>query len=1078
MGSDGETGGRGGRRWLRWTLRIVSILLVLALITAWLQRKEIAETLIDDTFADAGVEASYDIERIGLREQVLTDIVLGNPARPDFTADRLELRIRPQFGLPDITEVTLTEPRIYGVLRDGELSFGQLDPLIFGEETGEPFEFPDVELFIDDGRGLLETEFGRIGLKLAGGGHLRGGFAAEVAAVADELSLRGCAVERPTLYGELSIDAERPAFDGPLRFEGLRCEDAGLALADGTVDVSARAERNLQDVEGQYALALGPSSAGTLAMDELAGEGRFSWRDGTLNALYDVTASALQSDYAAAQTFTIDGRLRAVEGFGNIQLAGEVSGEELRMGGDLDSAIAQLADAGRGTLVAPLANRLGLNLAREMRGSTLAGRFDARLIGDIASVIVPEARLRGGSGQSVLALSRIRLTNAAGMPRFSGDLATGGEGLPRITGRVEQAVGGASELRLTMREYASGNSRLTVPRLSIFRSRDGRITLDGQVLASGPLPGGFAQGLVLPVDGTIAPDGSLALWNGCRNLRFEWLRYANLTLGRQSLTLCPPSTGSILGYGENGLRIAAGTTELDLAGTLAETPIRLSTGAVGFAYPGAVSARDLDIALGPADNAQRFTITDVTANFGTDAVTGTITGADVFLASVPLDIVGLDSAWRYAGQRLSLSQGSFTLEDRQAPFRFEPLVTRDATLTLADNRITADALLRYPQTDVAIADADIVHDLSTGRGEALLDVPGVTFGSALQPLDLTRLALGVVANVEGTVTGEGRIAWAESGVTSTGAFSTDDLDLAAAFGPVRGASGTVVFTDLLGLTTAPDQRIALEAVNPGIEIYEGEMGFQLIDGERIEVTGGRWPFLGGTLSVRPVTLNIGVQESRTYIIDVAGLEAPLFIERMGLSNLTADGIFDGTIPIVFDADGNGRLIGGTLQSRPPGGNVAYIGELTYENLGTFGNLAFEALRDLSYEEMTLAMDGPLTGELVTRVRFSGVGQGETAERNIVTRAVAQLPIDLRINIRAPFYKLISTLRALYDPMALRDPRSLGLIGADGTVLRDAVDQDTVDAMDEAAAEQAERELRESLNASEPDIQPQESEETP
>jgi len=294
----------------------------------------------------------------------------------------------------------------------------------------------------------------------------------------------------------------------------------------------------------------------------------------------------------------------------------------------------------------------------------------------------------------------------------------------------------------------------------------------------------------------------------------------------------------------------------------------------------------------------------------------------------------------------------------------------------------------------------------------------------------------------------------------------------------------VVFTDLIGRTTAPDQRIRVAAINPGIEVYDGEVGFQLTNGERLEITGGVWPFMGGTLVMRPAAINIGVAESRTYVMEITGLQASQFVEQMELGNLAATGTFDGVIPIVFDAGGDGQLVGGELRSRAPGGNVSYVGDLTYEDMGYFANYAFRTLRDLQYNRMEIDMDGPLTGELVTQVRFDGIRQGESAERNFVSRAISGLPIVLRINIRAPFYKLMTSFKAMYDPAALRDPRDLGLIRDDGTLLREAVDQDAVDAQDEAAAAEAAEAERRALEAlddppsadiDESDIQPPESE---
>ena len=142
-------------------------------------------------------------------------------------------------------------------------------------------------------------------------------------------------------------------------------------------------------------------------------------------------------------------------------------------------------------------------------------------------------------------------------------------------------------------------------------------------------------------------------------------------------------------------------------------------------------------------------------------------------------------------------------------------------------------------------------------------------------------------------------------------------------------------------------------------------------------------------------------------------------------------MFDGTVPIVFDAEGNGHLENGLLLSRPPGGNVSYVGELTYEDLGTMANLAFDALRSLDYTQMRVELNGDLAGEIITSVRMDGVSQGVGAQRNILTRAVAGLPIRLDVNVRAQFYTLLGNLRSLYDPAAVRDPRDLGLVDAQG-----------------------------------------------
>ena len=417
-----------------------------------------------------------------------------------------------------------------------------------------------------------------------------------------------------------------------------------------------------------------------------------------------------------------------------------------------------------------------------------------------------------------------------------------------------------------------------------------------------------------------------------------------------------------------------------------------------------------------------------------------------------------------------MSDAALTVTDRPAtafaPARFEPLNASGATLTLFANKIDAAATLANVETGREVTRVTIRHDLSTARGSADLAVEALTFDAGLQPDQVSRLALGTIANARGMVRGTGRIDWTAAGATSTGSFTTDDLDFAAAFGPVKGLSGTVNFTDLLGLVTAPDQEVRIAAINPGIEVTDGVVRFAIEPGRVLKLKSATWPFLGGTLSLAPTDLRLGISETRRYVLLIEGLDAARFVERMDLANLTATGTFDGQLPLIFsaapsgdqlgaalgtvlgmgtpeglaiaqDSPGSGRLVGGLLTSRPPGGNVSYVGELTYRDLSAIANFAFQTLRSLDYKTMTVALDGALEGEIITRVKFDGVRQGKGAKRNILTRAIADLPIQFNVNIRAPFYQLATSLKAIYDPAYVKDPREIGLIDAAGKAVTPA-----------------------------------------
>ncbi|MBO9516802.1 MAG: YdbH domain-containing protein [Porphyrobacter sp.] len=1017
-----------------WVLLVVCALLALGAAILWISREELADSLISRELANRGIRATYEIESIGGHREVLRNVVVGDPKRPDLTIERAEVTIGYGLWLPRIASVRLVRPRLFGSYIDGKLSFGALDPLLF-EGPKRAFELPDMRLTLVDGRALVEGTYGPVGIKVDGRGHLQDGFEGEVAAIAPRLAVPGCAPIRTTLYGRIAIQSRRPAFEGPVRLGAVSCPDQQVQLARAAFQVDARADEAFKAFEGELGVDVGAMRFAVTQLAGLSGKTRFSWRDNGLTARYELAGTEFTTNFADASRLELDGSLRARRNFDRIEIDTQLDGSGVGLGSGLDGTLADAAKSASGTMLGPILDQVRRQLAAQQDGNRLVADVTVRRTGDRTSVVIPDAYLRGRGGAALLSLSRFQLATGGTEPALlSGNFLTGGEKLPRIAGRVEQRADGGMELRFSMAEYAVGQSRLAIPELALMRRGDGVLGFAGQIRASGALPGGRAENLLLPVSGNWSPMTGLSLWHDCTDLQFEALQLANLSFGHHRLTLCPARGAPIVRYGSGGLRVAAGAPSMQLAGHLGETPIALRTGAIGFAYPGAVSAKQVLVTLGPADTASTFAISDLSAQVDKD-IAGKFSGADIRLSAVQLDLIGAEGNWRYAEGRMTIGDARFQLVDRIAPARFEPLSAEGAGLALVDNRITAEALLREPKSGREVARVDIVHNLNSGRGNADLAVAGLVFDSAMQPLDLTRRAEGVIALANGTVTGNGRIDWDEHGITSRGRFSSESLDFAAAFGPVKGASGTVVFTDLLGLTTAPDQTIKVASINPGIEINDGELSFAIRNGEVLDVKGGSWPFLGGTLKLQPVEIRFGVPEERRYVLEIVGLDAGRFVERMELNNMAATGVFDGTVPLVFDTLGNGRVEGGLLISRPPGGNVSYVGELTYEDLGAVANLAFDALRSLDYRQMRVQMDGSLTGEIVTRVRLDGVSQGAGAEKNLITNAIAGLPVRVDVNIRAPFYQLIGVTRALYDPAAIRDPREIGLIDAQGNPIK-------------------------------------------
>ncbi|WP_292971069.1 YdbH domain-containing protein [Novosphingobium sp.] len=1018
------------RRRRRWpVLGALALLVVLALALGWCAREKIANRIIAGQLEDLGLPATYEIEKIGTSRQILKNIVIGDPAHPDMTVERAEVVIEPTLGMPTLGRVTLVRPRLYGSYRQARLSLGSLDKLLYAKREG-PSGLPDLDLELIDGRARLDSEFGPVGIKAEGRGNLRGGFAGILAAVAPKLAMGGCKAQQVSAYGKLSVSAARPRFEGPVRLAALDCAGGGPNLRKANLQLAVTAAEKFDRFDGNYAVDSGAIGWQGSRLGAASGKGDFSLAQGDLTASYKLQGKGLDAAGARVSQLALEGQLRSHDRMASFSAEGMLGGKGVSPGKALDGALASLESSGQGTLVAPVAKQLRGSLAREAPGSTFSASYQLRQSGQLTNLVIPGALWRGGSGAHLLTLSRVQATlGARGGPKLAGNLRTDGAGLPRIEGRFERRGASGGVAQLSLAEYRAGDTSIALPRLQLVQLPNGAIGFAGQALVSGALPGGRVDGLALPVEGNWSQQSGLAALRKCTPVSFTRFKVANLALSGQSLTICPGRDGAILKSDGRGTRLSAGTAGLALSGTLGTTAIRLKSGAVGLAWPGALAARGIDVSLGPVAEPTTLKIAQLDAMLG-KVIDGSFAGTELKLNAVPLDVYDAAGKWHFANGDLAISGASLWVKDRERDARFYPLMARDAALQLHSTTFTAQALLREPQSDREVVVTRIEHDLDTMQGHADLDVPGILFDDKLQPDTLTYFTKGVVALAQGTVSGKGRIDWDRQGVTSTGEFSTQQFDFAALFGPVKGVRGTVRFTDLLGLVTAPNQHLAVASINPGIVVEDGDVSFQLQPGRILEVNGAEWPFIDGRLVLLPTSMALGTADVRRFTLKVDGANAAKFVQQLDLSNISARGTFDGTLPLIFDQDG-GRIEGGLLVSRPPGGNLSYVGELTYKDLSTMGNFAFQALRSLDFKRMEIGLAGNIDGEIVTALRIDGVSQGQGAKRNFITSRFAGLPIRFNINIRAPFYQLVGTFKSYYDPSYLRDPRDLWELGADG-----------------------------------------------
>jgi hypothetical protein len=147
--------------------------------------------------------------------------------------------------------------------------------------------------------------------------------------------------------------------------------------------------------------------------------------------------------------------------------------------------------------------------------------------------------------------------------------------------------------------------------------------------------------------------------------------------------------------------------------------------------------------------------------------------------------------------------------------------------------------------------------------------------------------------------------------------------------------------------------------------------------------------------------------------------------------------------MIFDESG-GRIVGGRLDSRPPGGSLAYTADMA--NLGMMGTIAFNALRDLRFRSLIIRLDGDLAGEFAARLAIEGVALGQsTKTQRFIRGLLAKVPLKLNVNITGPFRALIATAKSFNDPrQVIRDvlPRPLEDVPGIVTEVRRVEEQKT------------------------------------
>ena len=1001
----------------------IGLLLFLAVMIAviWIERRPIATHFLKNEFESRGVTATYRLDKVGFRTQQVSNLVIGDPKNPDLIARKAIIQMRLKLdGSFRVYRVVARGVRLRGKLVHGRVSWGQLDKLL-PPPSNKPFQLPNIVLDVADSSISLATPFGPVGVALEGNGRLSGGFKGHVAVSSPKLVPGRCEAIDLRTYLAVSVVARHPQVEGPVTLASLLCPASHLSVIAPRFEAKTKFNESFTSLEGRGRMAISTMTAGANGLSAFTGE--LTYKGSLTDVRGQVKLAAQRSRLATiyADRTRLYGGYRLGIGAGTFTMLGGFAADNATLDPSMLAGVVAPLKAASGTPIGPVATSIANALSRTAHNFNIGGHIGvvnfpgggAARITD-ANIIGPNrahANVSGGSG-----LTYYWPTYAL---RIDGAIDMGGGGLP--SGRVtlhQQRPGGPLTGVADLAPYSAGGERLALSPIRFGPGPGGSTAVSTVALLDGPFPNGRVRALRLPIEGRLGPGGAFAVGTGCAVVSFDYLQMSSLQLGRTRLPACP--IGPAILYKRDGGSVIAGA-RLDhpvLDGRLGTSPLHLSA-ANGQVTGNQFAFNRLAMRLGKSESPVLFDANRLTGSFAGSSLSGKFDGAKATIGTVPLLLSQASGNWRYRGSTLTVD-GSLMVEDRNPDPRFYSLVSEDVHMTIGNDLVRANGSLHEPETGALVTNVDIEHRLSSGAGHATLDVPGITFGPNLQPDQLTRLTEGVVALVNGTVTGQGRINWSSGGeVTSSGDFATQGMDLAAPFGPVAGLSTSLHFTDLLNMETAPLQVATVRSINAGITVENGVLHYQLLPNNLVKVERGEWPFMGGRLILRETVLNFGTPSAKRLTFELEGFDAKQFVDSLGFEGIELTGTFDGVLPMIFDENG-GRLVGGRLDSRAPGGELKYTGT---KPEGLAPGVAFDLFSDIRYKSMVVRLNGDLAGEFATTMTIDGVSLGPSHGfvAGLVHKVFSQLPIRLNVNINGPFRAIIQMAKGFKDPTQVIAP---------------------------------------------------------
>lgn len=577
----------------------------------------------------------------------------------------------------------------------------------------------------------------------------------------------------------------------------------------------------------------------------------------------------------------------------------------------------------------------------------------------------------------------------------------------------------------------------------------GQIDLNGPARISGPLGDGAVRDLVATLDLAVAWNAGWRVTpnHGCLPVRMDGLDAAGLSFSGGAFALCPLHGALIAADTQDRLSGGFLIQRLGLNGSMGGAqPARLSADSVTGTFSGTAGNVLLALeATRPAlaiDMAEGRTLTLGGARITADAriadswsIDGRFDAGLLTDPTLPGSVSAILGHWSAApdddgeGTVIRVDAGEATLTANRPDGQderplFNPLRLVDVTGVVRDGQINAEGSILLAERARRLAAFSARHEIQAGTGRANVHADSIMFDQNLQPFEISELARGMVENVRGSAGLDADIVWTRDDIHATGTVRPQGLNLSLSTIPVvQDVRGSIYFDDLFNLTTPPGQLINVGVLNPGVEVRNGRISFQLLPERRVNIERAEFDFASGTLSLQPTEIKLGATETR-FELTLNNIDAAALVQQLNVPDLSATGQIEGSFPLRLTPR-SAYVEGGVLRATGSG-TVSYTGNAGQEMNGA-ARVAFDALRSFDYDGLELHLDGDLNGEVVSEIVFSGHNSGRPVDVTPIAqvpgvgRVTAHgVPFHFNVQVHAPFRRLADTAATIIDPENILD----------------------------------------------------------